>query len=57
MVSKMPKIETLKRHFQDYNLTDDKLMEIAEWLRKHLKKEHISTNSKLLEVIIAWESR
>ncbi len=56
MTSKMPRIETLKRHFPDSNLSDEKLMEISEWLRDHLKQEHISINNKLLKILIAWES-
>ncbi len=55
MPSKMPKIETLKRHLPNCKLTDDKMMEIAEWLRVELKKEHISPTNKLLKIVIAWE--
>ena len=56
MTSKMPKIKTLRKHFPDCELTDEKMMEIAEWLRDHLKQEHITPNNKLLKVLIAWES-
>lgn len=55
MVSKMPTIETLKRHNPDCNLTDEKMMELAEWLRIHLKQEHISPANKHLKVLFAWE--
>lgn len=56
MVSKMPKIETLRRHFPDCNLSDEKMMEIAEWLRDYLKQQHITPNNKMLKVLIDWES-
>lgn len=56
MTSKMPKIETLRKHSLNCNLTDEKMMEIAEWLRVHLKQKHISPANKHLKVLIAWES-
>lgn len=55
MSSKMPKIETLRKHFPDCNLTDDKLLEISEWLRKDLRQEFITPTNKLLGVLIKWE--
>lgn len=57
MISKMPKITTLRRHFPDCNLSDDTMMEIAEWLRDYLKQEHITPNNKLLKILIAWEDK
>lgn len=57
MTSKMPKIETLRKHFPDCGLEDHQLLEIAEWLRDHLKQEHISVNNKSLANLIAWEDR
>ena len=56
MISKMPKIETLRRHFPVCMLSDNELMKIAEWLRDYLKVEHISINNKQLKVLIAWEN-
>lgn len=53
----MPKITTLRRHFPDCNLSDDTMMEIAEWLRDYLKQEHITPNNKLLKILIAWEDK
>jgi len=55
MVSKMPKIETLRRHFPDCKLSDEKMMEIAEWLRDYLKQQHITPNNKMLRVLMDWE--
>lgn len=55
MTSKMPKAETLRKHFPDCSLTDEKLIEITEWLRDYLKQEHITPNNKVLKVLIARE--
>ena len=51
----MPKKETLRKHYPNSNLTDDKLMELAEWLRSELKQEHVSPINKQLRILIAWE--
>ena len=56
MTSKMPKIETLRKHFPNCILSDDKMMEISEWLRLYLNQEHITPNNKVLKVLIQWES-
>lgn len=55
MISKMPKIETLRKHFPDCPLSDSEIMEIAEWLRNYLKQQHITPNNKMLRVLIDRE--
>ena len=48
-------VETLKKHFPDCDLPDDKMLQIAEWLRNYLKQQHITPNNKLLKVLLAYE--
>lgn len=55
MTSKMPTLETMRKHYPDCSLTDDKLMELPEWLRVELKQEHVSPINKCLKILIAWE--
>ena len=56
MISKMPKIATLRKHFPNYSLSDERMMEIAEWLRDYLKQQHITPNNKMLKVLIDFEA-
>lgn len=55
MISKMPKIKTLRRHFPNCSLSDDELIKITEWLRDYLGQQHITPNNKLLKVLIDYE--
>ncbi len=51
----MPKPETLRKYYPNSSLSDAELVEIAEWVRKYLGREHISPGNILLKVLIKWE--
>jgi len=55
--SKMPKIETIRKHFPDCKLSDDSLLEITEWLRANQGLQHVGVTNKKLKVLIDWEGR
>lgn len=54
-VTKMPKASTLRKYYPESKLSDDKLVEIAEWLKKYIKHQHISADNHILAALIAWE--
>ena len=56
MISKMPKIQTLRKHFPDCDLSDERMLEISEWLRGYLGQQHITPNNKLLKVLMAFDN-
>lgn len=53
--NKMPKPETLRKYYPDNLLSDAELVEMAEWTKNYLGKEHISPDNRLLKVLIEWE--
>ena len=60
--SKMPKIETLRKYYPEtiigaHAIGDNKLLEIAEFVRMHEGKNHISPDNKILKAIIEWENK
>lgn len=52
----MPKISTLRKHFPECSLSDERIGDVAEWLRVYLRQQHITPNNKLLKVLIAYEA-
>lgn len=55
VLNKQPKLETLRRIYPDSNLSDTDLIELAEWVRTHLKLEHISPHNIVLNAIICYK--
>lgn len=55
MVSKMPTLKTLRKYFPDTRLDDDRLIEVANWVKQYLRQEHISPANNILKAIVSWE--
>lgn len=53
--NKMPHADTLRRYYPDSALSDKKLMELAEFVRAHTGKNHISPDNEVLRVLVVWE--
>ena len=55
--NRMPKKETMRKYYKDSPLSDDNLMELAEFVRDQQGGQGVSMLSYPLKVLIAWEEQ